>query len=121
MTIVFIQGGQPSLVSYAQVIVDVTDTNDNPPIFSPASYAAEIEENMKIGSSILTVTATDADEVEVLRRMFLFVVWCGVVCGWGGVGCGVVWCGVVCDVMWCSVVWCVVCCAVWCSVVCGVM
>ena len=88
MTIVFIQGGQPSLVSYAQVIVNVTDTNDNPPIFSPGSYAAEIEENMKIGSSILTVTATDADEVEVLRRMFLFVVWCGVVCGWGGVGCG---------------------------------
>ena len=83
MTIVFTQGGQPSLVSYAQVIVNVADTNDNPPIFSPASYAAEIEENMKIGSSILTVTATDADEVEVLRRMFLFVVWCGVGCGVG--------------------------------------
>ena len=93
LTIVFIQGGKPSLFSYAQVFVNITDTNDNPPTFSPSSYAAEIEENMKIGSSILTVTATDADEVEVLRRMFLFVVWCGVWCDvwWGDVWWGVGW------------------------------
>lgn len=40
----------------------VVDANDNPPIFAPPKqYSVSIPEEMAIGSSVLTVQATDAD------------------------------------------------------------
>ncbi|KAK1792515.1 hypothetical protein P4O66_012453, partial [Electrophorus voltai] len=45
----------------ARVRVQVLDTNDLRPLFSPTSYSVSLPENTAIRSSIATVTATDAD------------------------------------------------------------
>ncbi|KAF4082073.1 hypothetical protein AMELA_G00147500 [Ameiurus melas] len=54
--------GIPSLTSTATVEVTVLDINDNSPTFSSSSYAVDISEDSAIGSLVLEVTASDADE-----------------------------------------------------------
>ncbi|XP_067663339.1 protocadherin-9-like isoform X2 [Haliotis asinina] len=54
--------GTPPLKVNASFIVKVTDENDNAPQFTPAVYSVTIEENNKIGDSVLTVLAQDLDE-----------------------------------------------------------
>ena len=50
------------LVGFALLTVDVTDSNDNDPVFEPSSvYAASPMETTTIGSTILHVRATDVD------------------------------------------------------------
>ncbi|KAM4622175.1 protocadherin Fat 2 [Polymixia lowei] len=44
------------------IVVEITDENDNGPIFSQASYQATLDENAPVGSSVLTVAAVDEDE-----------------------------------------------------------
>ncbi|TSK28143.1 Protocadherin Fat 2 [Bagarius yarrelli] len=46
----------------AHVIVDITDENDNAPSFTSPSYQATVQENVPIGTSILTVSAIDVDK-----------------------------------------------------------
>ncbi|XP_063046252.1 protocadherin Fat 2 isoform X2 [Engraulis encrasicolus] len=46
----------------ARVIVDVTDENDNAPIFTLPSYQVSLSENVPIGTSVLAVTAIDVDQ-----------------------------------------------------------
>ncbi|XP_041963266.1 uncharacterized protein LOC121720857 isoform X1 [Alosa sapidissima] len=43
-------------------IIRVQDINDNPPIFEEAPYSATVPEMANIGTSIIQVTATDADD-----------------------------------------------------------
>jgi hypothetical protein len=45
------------------VIVNITDENDHAPVFPQSSYIVNIDENTNIGSNILTVSATDNDQV----------------------------------------------------------
>ncbi|XDV14791.1 hypothetical protein PO909_014979 [Leuciscus waleckii] len=47
-----------------KVIIDVIDVNNNAPEFKQTSYKASIDENMPIGTSVLTVQATDLDTGE---------------------------------------------------------
>ncbi|TRY88064.1 hypothetical protein DNTS_000043 [Danionella cerebrum] len=47
-----------------RVIIDVIDTNDNAPEFTQTSYKASLDENMPVGTSVLTVKATDLDSGE---------------------------------------------------------
>lgn len=54
-------GGTPPRVGETEVIVKVRDENDNPPVFQPASLRASVKENAAAGTSLLQVTATDAD------------------------------------------------------------
>jgi protocadherin Fat 4 len=54
-------GGNPSLSSTVTVYMNVIDRNDNAPIFDPVTYSVQIYENVTIGSSIVTVRATDVD------------------------------------------------------------
>ncbi|XP_028399940.1 protocadherin Fat 4-like isoform X2 [Dendronephthya gigantea] len=61
LTIEAKDGGQPSLSNYVHVIVNITDVNDEAPMFLQSSYTINIDENTKIGSNILTATATDND------------------------------------------------------------
>ncbi|XP_061163889.1 protocadherin Fat 4-like [Saccostrea echinata] len=42
-----------------QILVE--DVNDNPPVFFPSSYRHDIQEDVQIGTTLLRVTATDAD------------------------------------------------------------
>ena len=53
--------GQPPLSSTVTVYFNVQDLNDNAPIFDPMSYSDEVYENVTVGSTVLTVSATDQD------------------------------------------------------------
>uniref|UniRef100_A0A8B9LAB3 FAT atypical cadherin 1b n=1 Tax=Astyanax mexicanus TaxID=7994 RepID=A0A8B9LAB3_ASTMX len=48
----------------AKVVVNVIDMNDNAPKFQQSTYAASVDENTPIGTSVLSVSAIDKDEGE---------------------------------------------------------
>ncbi|XP_030643540.1 protocadherin Fat 1a isoform X2 [Chanos chanos] len=54
-------GGSPVRSSSAVVNIDVSDVNDNPPVFSQTNYSIIIQENRPVGTSILQLTVTDRD------------------------------------------------------------
>ncbi|XP_054998207.1 protocadherin gamma-B4 isoform X2 [Sorex araneus] len=62
LTLTALDGGDPPLSSTAQILVQVTDANDNPPVFSQELYRVSLPENVLSGTSVLRVTATDQDE-----------------------------------------------------------
>ncbi|NXN19187.1 PCDGH protein, partial [Indicator maculatus] len=55
-------GGEPARMGTARIRVSVLDVNDNAPVFSPAEYTVRLPEDVPVGSVLVTVTATDADE-----------------------------------------------------------
>ncbi|NXT62327.1 PCDGD protein, partial [Chaetops frenatus] len=55
-------GGDPARTGTARIRVTVVDANDNAPVFSQAEYTVRVPEDVPVGSILLTVTATDADE-----------------------------------------------------------
>ncbi|NWT78259.1 PCDGH protein, partial [Lanius ludovicianus] len=55
-------GGDPARTGTARIRVTVLDANDNAPVFSQAEYAVRVPEDVPVGSVLVTVTATDADE-----------------------------------------------------------
>ncbi|KAL1394428.1 hypothetical protein pipiens_003054 [Culex pipiens pipiens] len=61
ITVIVSDNGVPTLTATTHVIVTVLDANDNSPIFPKQLYEFEIEENMRRGSVIGQVTASDAD------------------------------------------------------------
>ncbi|RMB96919.1 hypothetical protein DUI87_26990 [Hirundo rustica rustica] len=56
-----VDGGDPARSGTVQVRINVTDANDNPPVFSKSLYEARVAENLPVGSVVLQVRATDAD------------------------------------------------------------
>ncbi|XP_056899794.1 protocadherin alpha-8-like [Takifugu flavidus] len=56
-----VDGGTPAKSGSMTIVVNVLDTNDNPPVFSQTLYKASIHENAKIGTSVITLNATDRD------------------------------------------------------------
>ncbi|XP_068554647.1 protocadherin gamma-A10-like [Anas acuta] len=55
-------GGEPSRTGTARIRVSVLDANDNAPVFSQAVYAVRVPEDVPVGSTLVTLTATDADD-----------------------------------------------------------
>ncbi|NXX33540.1 PCDG2 protein, partial [Nicator chloris] len=55
-------GGDPARTGTARIRVTVLDANDNAPVFSQAEYTVRVAEDVPVGSVLVTVTATDADE-----------------------------------------------------------
>ncbi|EMP35336.1 Protocadherin gamma-B5 [Chelonia mydas] len=55
-------GGEPQRVGTAQIWINVTDANDNPPIFTQELYKVSLRENAPTGSLVLQVKANDNDE-----------------------------------------------------------
>ncbi|XP_041799455.1 protocadherin Fat 2 isoform X2 [Chelmon rostratus] len=53
--------GKSSLSDITTVIINVTDVNDNTPVFGRGDYTAEISENLTPGRLVMKVTATDQD------------------------------------------------------------
>uniref|UniRef100_A0A3B1JM94 Protocadherin 2 gamma 28 n=1 Tax=Astyanax mexicanus TaxID=7994 RepID=A0A3B1JM94_ASTMX len=53
--------GSPSLSSSVTLTLQISDVNDNAPVFERSSYEASISENNTPGLSIFTVKARDAD------------------------------------------------------------
>ncbi|CAF92949.1 unnamed protein product, partial [Tetraodon nigroviridis] len=54
-------GGTPPLSAITTVNVNVTDVNDNAPVFGCQLYAAVVSEGAATGSSVIQVVAEDAD------------------------------------------------------------
>lgn len=52
--------------------VYIDDVNDNPPEFTSRVFKADILENIKIGSSIITVTADDKDDPTTNNSKFTY-------------------------------------------------
>lgn len=52
--------GVPPFSTYAEIYLNVSDVNDNPPVFKKEEYRCEVFENLPVGW-VCDVTATDAD------------------------------------------------------------
>ncbi|XP_074408573.1 protocadherin gamma-B5-like [Zonotrichia albicollis] len=61
LVLLAVDGGDPARSGTVQVHINVTDLNDNPPLFSKNVYEARLAENLPAGSVVLQVQATDAD------------------------------------------------------------
>uniref|UniRef100_A0A672FK60 Protocadherin alpha-3-like n=1 Tax=Salarias fasciatus TaxID=181472 RepID=A0A672FK60_SALFA len=55
-------GGKPPKSGNMTIIVNVSDVNDNPPVFNQDSYIAHLSENSPLGTTVFQVNATDLDE-----------------------------------------------------------
>uniref|UniRef100_A0A8C3BWC7 Cadherin domain-containing protein n=1 Tax=Cairina moschata TaxID=8855 RepID=A0A8C3BWC7_CAIMO len=53
--------GSPALSSRAALVLEVSDVNDNAPVFEEAAYSAYVAENNAAGALVLRVHARDAD------------------------------------------------------------
>ncbi|XP_006891271.1 PREDICTED: protocadherin gamma-B1 [Elephantulus edwardii] len=62
LTLTAIDGGDPALSGTTQIRIQVTDANDNAPVFSQDVYRVSVQEDVPPGSPVLRVTATDQDE-----------------------------------------------------------
>ncbi|XP_041948148.1 protocadherin beta-16-like isoform X20 [Alosa sapidissima] len=57
-----IDGGSPQRSGSVTIHVTVLDVNDNLPVFSQLAYKVTLPENSPLGTSVITVSATDDDE-----------------------------------------------------------
>ncbi|XP_048717654.2 protocadherin gamma-B5 isoform X25 [Caretta caretta] len=57
-----VDGGDPVRSGTAYIRINVTDANDNPPVFSEEIYKVSLRENLPRGSLVLQVKAADQDE-----------------------------------------------------------
>ncbi|XP_021572410.1 protocadherin gamma-A9-like [Carlito syrichta] len=57
-----LDGGDPPLSGTTELRIQVTDANDNPPIFNQDVYNVSLRENVPPGTVVLQVSATDQDE-----------------------------------------------------------
>uniref|UniRef100_A0A3P8V9D2 Cadherin domain-containing protein n=1 Tax=Cynoglossus semilaevis TaxID=244447 RepID=A0A3P8V9D2_CYNSE len=62
LTLTAVDGGTPPKSGTSEILINVLDINDNSPVFSKTLYKTSITENAPIGTTVLTVSATDADE-----------------------------------------------------------
>ncbi|KAI9525478.1 long-chain fatty acid transporter fat1 [Dissostichus eleginoides] len=61
LMVVASDNGANPLSSSAMINIDISDVNDNPPLFSQANYSLIIQENRPKGTSVLQLTVTDRD------------------------------------------------------------
>lgn len=61
LTIVATDNGTPSQSATTRVVIKVLDANDNDPLFVQEVYKFSVEENVKRGTIVGSVLATDAD------------------------------------------------------------
>nr|XP_028692928.1 protocadherin-17 isoform X4 [Macaca mulatta] len=57
-----LDGGEPPRSATIQINVKVIDSNDNSPVFEAPSYLVELPENAPLGTVVIDLNATDADE-----------------------------------------------------------
>ncbi|XP_028975059.2 protocadherin alpha-3 isoform X4 [Esox lucius] len=55
-------GGKPPKSGDMKITIDVSDVNDNPPVFTKDAYSVLLNENAPLGTTVLQVNATDLDE-----------------------------------------------------------
>ncbi|CAI5780395.1 protocadherin alpha-5-like isoform X10 [Podarcis lilfordi] len=55
-------GGKPELTGTVQLVINVLDANDNPPVFNQSVYKVTLLENAATGTLVIKLNATDLDE-----------------------------------------------------------
>ncbi|XP_077166777.1 protocadherin alpha-5-like isoform X6 [Paroedura picta] len=55
-------GGKPQLSGTVQLVINVLDANDNPPVFNQSVYRVKLQENAANGTLVIRLNATDLDE-----------------------------------------------------------
>ncbi|XP_054872501.1 protocadherin alpha-8-like [Amphiprion ocellaris] len=73
LTLTAIDGGTLAKSGTMIIVVNVLDINDNAPVFSQTLYKASIFENVEIGTSIITLNATDLDAGQNGQILYYFV------------------------------------------------
>ncbi|XP_034086834.1 protocadherin alpha-8-like isoform X10 [Gymnodraco acuticeps] len=71
LTLTAVDGGTPPKSGTSEIIINVLDINDNIPTFTKTLYKTRITENAPRGTTVLTVTATDADEGQNKEIVYL--------------------------------------------------
>ncbi|XP_049833037.1 protocadherin-like wing polarity protein stan isoform X1 [Schistocerca gregaria] len=61
LTVTAKDGGVPPLSDTTDVEITVADVNDNAPVFRKSSYFGSVPEDAAVGTSVLQISATDAD------------------------------------------------------------
>ncbi|PKK19743.1 protocadherin gamma-C3-like [Columba livia] len=67
-----LDGGDPPRSGTAQLCINVTDANDNTPVFAQDRYRASLREDAPPGSTVLNVSASDADAGTNARITYSF-------------------------------------------------
>nr|XP_029518478.1 protocadherin alpha-8-like [Oncorhynchus nerka] len=62
LTLTAVDGGNPPKSGTSDIIINVLDNNDNTPVFTKSLYKTRIFENVPLGTTLLTLNATDPDE-----------------------------------------------------------
>ncbi|XP_023390648.1 protocadherin gamma-A2-like isoform X2 [Pteropus vampyrus] len=62
LVLMALDAGDPVRSGTSRIRVMVLDANDNAPVFTQPEYRVSVPENVPVGTRILVVTATDADE-----------------------------------------------------------
>uniref|UniRef100_A0A673VXN1 Protocadherin 2 alpha a 15 n=1 Tax=Salmo trutta TaxID=8032 RepID=A0A673VXN1_SALTR len=57
-----LDGGKPPRTGEMRLTVDVSDVNDNAPVFTKDVYSVLLNENAPLGTTVIQVNATDLDE-----------------------------------------------------------
>ncbi|XP_040297553.1 protocadherin gamma-B1-like isoform X20 [Bufo bufo] len=61
ITLLVTDRGSPPLSRRRTITLEISDVNDNPPLFSKSTYIAYVPENNLLGSSIYNIQASDPD------------------------------------------------------------
>ncbi|KAI6076986.1 Protocadherin gamma-B2-like protein [Aix galericulata] len=67
-----LDGGEPPRSGTAQLCINVTDANDNAPVFAQERYRVSLREDTPPGSVVLHVSASDSDEGSNARVTYGF-------------------------------------------------
>ncbi|XP_041275608.1 protocadherin gamma-B5-like, partial [Onychostruthus taczanowskii] len=67
-----VDGGDPPRTGTAQLRINVTDANDNPPVFAQDRYRVSLREDTPPGSMVLNISASDADAGTNARLTYSF-------------------------------------------------
>ncbi|OCT87896.1 hypothetical protein XELAEV_18021599mg [Xenopus laevis] len=62
LTLTAFDGGKPKLSGSTQLVINVEDVNDNPPVFNQSFYQSSITENAPKGTIVAKLNATDLDQ-----------------------------------------------------------
>lgn len=55
--------GTPQLSAYVNLNIDISDSNDNAPLFTQSNYTAFVQEDKNIGYTLMRFEVTDADTI----------------------------------------------------------